>query len=134
MSVVMRIYLGMGAMIALIIVVGGFASFQTNSLANTFIEYRGTAKTSLLANVLTEDLFEARLDSNKYRITKDEKYIEHMRSKIAEIIELEPELYQLMEGYPEQAELDGILNALQEYELAMAQAYELQLQRIALVD
>ena len=38
MSVVMRIYLGMGAMIALIIVVGGFASFQTSSLANTFIE------------------------------------------------------------------------------------------------
>ncbi|MEO0570040.1 MAG: methyl-accepting chemotaxis protein, partial [Pseudomonadota bacterium] len=134
MSVVMRIYLGMGAMIALIIVVGGFASFQTNSLANTFIEYRGTAKTSLLANVLTEDLFEARLDSNKYRITKDEKYIEHMRSNIAEIIELEPELYQLMEGYPEQAELDGILNALQEYDVAMAQAYDLQQQRTVLVD
>lgn len=133
MSIAMRIYLGMGAMIALILAVGGFAAFQTNSLANTFVEYRGTAKTSLVANEVTEDLFDARLASTKYRLTKNTKYIEEMHSNLAEITELAPELRAMMEGYPEQAELAEIVKLLQEYKAGMDSAYDLQQQRNDLV-
>ncbi len=135
MSIVMRIYLGMGAMIALIVLVGGFASFQTKNFADTFVEYRGTAKTSLIANELTEDLFEARLDSSKYRITKDRKYIDGYEGRdgvlgnIAEIVTLSPELIEMMEGYPEQAELTEIADLLSEYRDSMEAAYEKQTMR-----
>ncbi|MCV3274427.1 methyl-accepting chemotaxis protein [Roseobacter sinensis] len=140
MSIVMRIYLGMGAMIALVVIVGGFASYQTNRLADTFVEYRGTAKTSLIANELTEDLFEARLDSSKYRITKDRKYIDGYNGRdgvignIEEIVELSPELIEMMEGYPEQVELTNIADLLIEYETSMEAAYEKQTERDAYVE
>ncbi|MEM6758517.1 MAG: methyl-accepting chemotaxis protein [Pseudomonadota bacterium] len=136
MSIVSRIYFGMGAMIALVVIVGGFASYQTNKLADTFVEYRGTAKTSLLATELAEDLFEARLASSKYRITKDRRYIDGdaiigagVRGNIAEILELSPELMEMMDGYPEQAELTLITDQLIEYQNLMEAAYEQQVQR-----
>ncbi len=135
MSIVMRTYLGMGAMIAIVLIVGGFASYQTNTLADTFVEYRGTAKTSLIANEVTEDLFEARLASSKYRITKDRKYIDGdkngggVHGNIDEIVELAPELIEMMEGYPEQAELTNITDLLVEYETLMEEVYEKQIQR-----
>ncbi|WP_299968375.1 methyl-accepting chemotaxis protein [uncultured Roseobacter sp.] len=122
-------------MIALIVLVGGFASFQTKNFADTFVEYRGTAKTSLIANELTEDLFEARLDSSKYRITKDRKYIDGYEGRdgvlgnIAEIVTLSPELIEMMEGYPEQAELTEIADLLSEYRDSMEAAYEKQTMR-----
>lgn len=114
MSIVMRIYLGIGVMIALVVIVGGVGAYQTNRLAHTFLEYQSTAKTSLVATAITEDLLEARVDSAKYRATKDRKYLDGydgndgVFQNIAEILELTPELIDRMEGYPEQAELENI--------------------------
>ncbi|MDW3224784.1 MAG: methyl-accepting chemotaxis protein [Paracoccaceae bacterium] len=134
MSIVMRIYLGMGAMIALVLVVGGFASFQTNNIANTFVEYRKTARESLLAGDIMEDMFEARLAAGKYRLVKDEKYLDVLRENVAEITVLEAELHDMMTGYEGLDSLDEIPVMLEEYQQAMDQAFVLQNQRDALVE
>lgn len=133
MSLVMRVYVGMGAMIALILVVGGFASFQTGGLARTFVEYRTTAKSSLLASYLAEDMFEARMASMKYRIDKTESNLQEVADNITEIVELKPELYAMLEGYPEQAGLDALAPLLAEYGTSMEHAFALQQEREVLV-
>lgn len=122
MSIVMRIYLGMGAMIALIVVVGGFSSFQTNGLADTFVEYRASAQTSLLATELTHALTEARIASSKYRESENPEYIEELSTKVAKIIQLAPNLHQNLEGYPEQDSIRAIPNLLIEFEESMRKA------------
>lgn len=134
MSIVMRIYLGMGAMIALIMAVGGFAAFQTNTLANTFVEYRATAKTSLQSGRMIEDLFDARIASLKFRATEDTAEITRLSGDISEIRAIQIDLYELLEGYPEQDNLALITELLEEYETAMGQAYSLQQQRDTLVE
>ncbi|MFK7878789.1 methyl-accepting chemotaxis protein [Roseobacter sp.] len=133
MSLVRRIYLGMGAMIALILAVGGIASFQTSNLANTFVDYRTTARESLLSADIMEDLFEARMAAGKYRLTKDDAQIELLKENIAEITVLEAELHEIMKRHEGLDGLDQIPVMLEEYEQAMLQAYELQQQRNTLV-
>lgn len=125
MSITTRINLGMGAIIALIFVTCGFAIFQTNLLANTFIEYRGTARTSLIANEVTADLYEARIEAMKYRLTRDPEHLGLASNELSEILTLKPEWYQLMAGYPERSQLDGILESLSEYEALMKESHAL---------
>lgn len=131
MSLVMRVYVGMGAMIALLIVVGGFAAFQTGGLASTFVEYRTTAKSSLLASDMAEDLYEARIASLKFRTNKKPENIDVLSENIAEIMEIEAEM---LEGFPEREGLAEIPTLLTEYEAAMKQAFDLQQKRDQLVE
>ncbi|WP_299505076.1 methyl-accepting chemotaxis protein [uncultured Roseobacter sp.] len=133
MSVVMRIYLGMAAMICLIVFVGGIASLQTNKLANTFVDYRGTAKTTLLATDAIEDLFEARLAALKYRTTGDKAHAGEVADNVAEIFAAEEDLLTALEGYPEQAALTGIHELMETYAADMTEASSLQDQRNSLV-
>lgn len=139
MSLTKRISLGMGVIIALMILVGAFAAFQTNKLAGFFMEYRGTAKTSLVAVAMAEDLAEARQASLTYRLTKDPTYIsgdetrDGVNGNIDEIIANYDELVTRMDGYPEQAELTDIVGSLEEYRNSMASAYAKQKERDALV-
>ncbi|MEP2641592.1 methyl-accepting chemotaxis protein [Roseobacter sp.] len=130
----MRIYLSMGAMVALMLVVGGFGAYQTSRLASTFVDYRSTAKESLIAGDIMEDIFEARLASSKYRLTGDPAHLESVRENIAEVLEFEGQLREMMTGYEGLEELEQIPAALEEYEQSMAQAVELQAQRNQLVD
>lgn len=133
MSVVMRIYLGMGALILLILLVGGIASLQTSKLANTFVDYRGTAKTTLLATDVAEDLFEARIAALKYRASGDKDQAAEVASNIAEISELESDMVAALEGYPEQEALADLPELLETYATSMTQASALQDQRNSLV-
>lgn len=135
MSLVMRIYAGMGAMIALLVVVGGFAVFKTGGIANTFFEYQTTAKASLLATSMMEDLFEARMNALKYRSDKDTGHVDVLQADIAEIAEFEAELVEMLEGYPEQqAGLERIPELLDVYEASMLEAVVFQQQRDVLVE
>ena len=134
MSLIKRIYIGMGAMIVLIVVVGGFASYQTNRLANTFVEYRTTAKASLLAADMMEDLFEARMASLKYRVSKDSGLVDELQGNIAEISNLQTDMLEVLEGYPAQDGISQVGGMLAEYETSMLEAVGLQRQREELVN
>ena len=122
MSIVMRIYLGMGAMIALIVVVGWFTSTQTHVLADTFDEYRVTTRTSLLAADLTHELTVARIASLKYQETWQPELLEELSANIAKITRLAPDLYRALEGYQVQDNLLRVPALLIEFETSMRQA------------
>ncbi|MCV3272310.1 methyl-accepting chemotaxis protein [Roseobacter sinensis] len=134
MSIITRIYLGMGAMTLLILAVGGFAAFQTNSLANTFEGYRGTAKTSLVANEMTEDLLEAKFVSQRYWMTKNEDYLASMEENLAEVREVANQLFQSMAGYAEQSEVVAVTELVTLFETTMAEALGYQKERDALLE
>ncbi|WP_436399407.1 methyl-accepting chemotaxis protein [Roseobacter sp. S98] len=133
MTLAMRIYLGMGSMVALIVILGGFAAFQTSRLADTFIDYRTTARDSLLAGDFLEDMFEARLASAKYRLTKDQAFVEEVSGNIAEVVDLKKALTEIISHYEGLGPVAGIPDLLAEYERLMGEAYELQQQRDTLV-
>lgn len=134
MSIVMRVYLGMGLMVAIVVGFGGFAALQTSDLANTFVEYRATARQSLLAADIQEDIFEARLASSKYRLTKDSRYIAEVRDNLNEVKELKNQLAELGSRYEGLTALDAIPGILEEYEQSLMQALELQRERDVLVE
>jgi methyl-accepting chemotaxis protein len=129
MSLTLRIYLSMGAFAGLVVLIGTFGSLQTNSLANTFIEYRKTAKGSLTANAITEDLFEARIASLKYRATKDDKYIRGLSENIQEIQKLEAVLSKTLMDFPDSPGMQQIGVQLDAYEAHMQAAFDLQTRR-----
>lgn len=129
MSIVMRIYLGMGAMIALIVVVGGFSAFQTSGLVTTFSEYRAVAKGGLMAGKMMEDLDLARTNALKYRLDKDEAHVEEVSRNITEINAIEADMFKLLDGFPEQDGLEEIPPLLNEYEASMVTAVTFQNER-----
>ena len=134
MSIAKRIYFGMGAMIALIVCVGGFASYEVSRLAQTFVDYRGTAKSSLQASDIAEDLFEARLASSKFRLVRDPKYVELAHENVAEVLAGVPALYDGMAAYRERDLLNGIPALMEEYAATLDNAVALQAQRNDLVE
>ncbi len=134
MSLVMRIYLGMGAMVALLLLVGGFAAFQTNSLSSTFVEYRTTAKESLLASDIMEDVFEARVAVYDYRLDKKQASLDLLHSNIAEVDEAFAEFSQMVGRYTGHDGLLEVATMLEEYATSMDRAAELQNRRDMLVD
>lgn len=133
MSLSLRIYLGMGAMVALIVLLGGFAAFQTNRLAETFVEYRETARQSLLAGDFLEDMFEARLASSKYRLTKNEAQLDDVQGNIGELLALNTELEAIISHYDSLDDVAQLPVLLDEYQQLMLRAYEFQKQRNSLV-
>jgi methyl-accepting chemotaxis protein len=133
MSIAMRIYLGMAAMISLILFVGGVASWQTSKLANTFGEYRETAKTTLLMTDVIEDLFEARIAGFKYRATGDKQFSAEVAGNISEIHASEEAMIAALNGLPEQEFLLDIPVMMTRYEEAMGKASSLRDQRDELV-
>ncbi|GFE50347.1 hypothetical protein So717_21000 [Roseobacter cerasinus] len=133
MSILMKISLGMGAIVALMIAVGGFASVQTSQLARTFLEYRGTAKNSLVAADVTKDLFEARLASLKYRATKDNTYIDEVTENISEIDAVRDQLDAYIASYPDMPNVAAISTQLRSYQQLLQTAYTQQSERNTLV-
>ena len=133
MSIKMQIFAGMLAMISLVVLVGAFASYQTSKLADIFVEYRTTARSSLMAGDIVEDMYKARLASSKYRLTKNAQYVEDVKSNIAEIAELTPALQGALATYGGAAELNALPSLLAEYEQSLKDAFDLQQQRDALV-
>lgn len=134
MSIAMRVYLGMGLLVSILVGVGGFAVLQTTNLTDIFVEYRATARQSLLATDIQEDVFEARLASSKYRLTKDPRYLEEVRNNLGEVIGLNAELAELSITSAGRDGLNAVEDMLVEYEESVNRAFEFQQQRDVLVE
>ncbi len=133
MSIVGRIYLGVSVMMALMVMIGAFGAWQTGQLANTFVEYRSTAKGTQLSGFIQEDMFEARISSLKYRATRDPAYVDSLSSNIEEVRELEADLTTIAAQYPNAPSVADIIADLGLYEGEMLQAFALQQERQTLV-
>jgi len=129
MSIAMRIYFGMGAMVLLVFAIGGFSGWQTNALARTFMDYRATSHDSHLAENLVEELYESRIASGKYRLTKDKAYLADLEENVRAIQALRPGLDEISQSYPELARTSEVPNMMQTYLAKAKQASTLQDQR-----
>ena len=133
MSLVRQLYLGMGALLALTICISAFGVFQTRSLATDFVEYRTTAKSSQIANVLSENLFETRMAAQKFRLNGDFSLEEEVHGSIADVQESVGLLADHIKSYPEGEELTPVPEMLDRYQALLDEALELQRKRNELV-
>ncbi|WP_299877476.1 methyl-accepting chemotaxis protein [uncultured Sulfitobacter sp.] len=67
MSIVKRIYLGMGAMIALIVIAGSYSIYQATRISQNFSEFKEISTTAAIADSMTSSLIDARLASFQFR-------------------------------------------------------------------
>ncbi|MGC3938133.1 methyl-accepting chemotaxis protein [Roseobacter sp. EG26] len=134
MSISRLIFLSMGSLVALIILVGGFASFETRGLAKTFTEYRAVASGGIMAGKMMEDLDFARTAALHYRFDQNEEHVAVVSDNLAKITAIEKEMFELLDGFPEQEGLEDIPPLLAEYEASMLRAVTLQNESAALVE
>ncbi|MBW4709545.1 HAMP domain-containing protein [Roseobacter sp. YSTF-M11] len=134
MSISRLIFSSMGALVAIIIMVGGFASFETRGLALTFTEYRAVASGGVMAGKMMEDLDLARTAALHYRFDQNEEHVAKVSENLAKITAIEKEMFELLEGFPEQEGLEDIPPLLAEYEASMLRAVTLQNETVALVE
>lgn len=85
-SVSRRIYLGFSIVLGLLAALAVVSYVATTQLAETYSEYRGTARQTLRVNDFVEDLFEARMAAFKYRIAPSAEAANEVDDNIAEII------------------------------------------------
>jgi len=75
-----------------LLILSTFAIATTLLIKTTFVEYRGTARTTLAAGAIFEDVFEARMAALKWRLSPDASHIEEFRDNIEELKVAEAEL------------------------------------------
>ncbi|MFK7882136.1 methyl-accepting chemotaxis protein [Roseobacter sp.] len=134
MSISKLIFSSMGALVAIIILVGGFASFETRGLTVTFKEYRTVASSGIIAGKMMEDLDLARSAALHYRFDLNEEHVADVSENLAKITAIEKEMFEMLEGFPEQEGLEEIPPLLEEYEAAMFRVVTLQNESTVLVD
>ncbi|GAB5512155.1 MAG: hypothetical protein Rhims3KO_35560 [Hyphomicrobiales bacterium] len=126
MSIARLIVLSMGALVTLVVLVGLFSTFETRQLTRTFVEYRAVASSGLLASKMMEDLDIARTAALKYRFNPDDANVEVVVENLDKIVAIEKEMYEALQGFPEQEIIEQIPPLLSEYEAAMLKAVEFQ--------
>ncbi len=131
-SVGRRIYFGFGVVLAILASLAAFSFMSTVNQSDTFTEYRGTARQTLLINDLVEDLFQARMAALKYRASRSDEMAEEVSSNIAEITATAPELLELFADEPETlSELQALKDQVEQYGAAFGEMRVLQSAREA---
>ncbi len=96
MSIKLKISLAMGALIVLLMIVGGTASLLTQRLADTFSEYRETAQTSILLSRLEQELYMTRVASLEYQTNGGEEHIAEFEKHLESILQSKAQLEELV--------------------------------------
>ena len=129
-----RIYTGFGITLFLLCVLAVVSLFATWNLSSVFSEYRGTARQSLFANNLIEDLYKTRMSALKYRIASSELAEEEVRDNAQNIIDKQSRIAELFESEPEwAARMEKLSEDAKQYVNAFDQMTELQTKREELV-
>lgn len=81
-------------LLALIAIVG------TLKVRSVFIDYRQTAQSTVQANAIFEDLFEARMAALQWRVSPGDASAEELRSNIAEVHKMEETFQSVKTGEP----------------------------------
>lgn len=116
-----------------LLILASFAIAVSLLIRSTFVEYRETARTTLTANAVIEDIFEARMGSLKWRLSPTEESIEEVRSNMEELFFAEAEitavtgngsrLFETFNGlkadlYTYQSQFDQMVDAKSNFEVA----------------
>lgn len=127
MSIVKRIYLGMGAMIALIVLAGSFAIYQASKLAENFADYRQISVTAAMADTLTSNLVSARLAAFQFRTRSDPNAAESLAAYFDAVWEKEAELVEHFQGTDQENTITEAGDNLRGYNESVERAIALRL-------
>lgn len=104
-------------LIAGLLVLSAFAVASTLLIKITFAEYRDTARTTLTANAIFEDVFEARMANMNWRLSETDENINEFRANIDNLKTAEADLKAIAGDDPRIVEIFKTLDAdLAEYE------------------
>ncbi len=126
MSISKKVYLGMASLVVLLVVSGLITAFLTFGLKTSFSEYRSTARASLLANDVAEDVFEARIAGLKYRATGADRYVTELAGNLDEVRETQIQLQEIAQGTTFLDEVNTIPASVDEYQSRFESAVALQ--------
>ncbi len=84
-----KLYGAFGLILTMLLLLSTFAFVGTKNLGGIFTEYRATARQTLVANELLEDLLEARLAVMKYRINQSEDNVKSLHENTDELINID---------------------------------------------
>lgn len=133
-SIARRINIGFAFVIATVIGLAAFAYITVITLAETFHDYRDASQETLLLNDLTEDLFEARIASIKYRMNPSDELAAEVASNIQEITDADLNIAAL-NAHPEvKNELASLADYAGEYAASFNRMSDLQAERNVIVD
>lgn len=100
-----------------IILLAVFAIGVTLIIRSTFVEYRATARATLAANAVLEDVFEARIGALKWRLSPEERYVAEVRGNMDELRLAEAEIARIVDSGSDLMNMAQSLGAdLTEYE------------------
>lgn len=110
-SISNRINLGFFLTTVIVSGVAFLSYFAINILGNSFKDYRGLSKQTLVINDFVEDIFQARLAAIKYQMSPSEQSKSEVRGNIAEIVR-DVQAYRDIRSDPETAVHLDVLSEL----------------------
>ncbi|NSX54716.1 methyl-accepting chemotaxis protein [Parasulfitobacter algicola] len=134
-SISRKISIGMGGLAFLLAIVATIAIISAIMFGSNFTQYRETARQSLMANGIAEDLFEAQIAAITYQKTPSDSVAEVLASNLQEVLETEERARELFAKRPEALKiLTDVKSGLDEFQLAFDAARAAQSDRDVLVE
>ncbi len=127
MSIVKRIYLGMGAMIALIVIAGSYSIYQASKLSESFFMYREISAITSLADSMASNLVDARLAAFQFRSRSNPNAEESLINSIENIFVDQAALSERLEGTAVKETLDETVVQVRNYKTIMEEVFALRL-------
>lgn len=129
LSVAGRIYLAFGILIGLTSILGVMSVMKTDAVSETFTDYRGTARQSLLLADLQSEVFTARLAVMKFRIQDSEETANKVRAHLSAIVDAEGRAEELVQDPARLEAIRGAIEMARNYREAFDRAAALQQRR-----
>ena len=86
LSLTQRLMCGFGVVVGILAAISVFSIYKVGVLSAYFAEYRGTARESVFAGAVGEDVLEARLASQKYLLNFTDEAADDVRGNIDEVV------------------------------------------------
>ncbi len=134
LSIRAKLFLGFGAVLALVAGLAGFSYWNSQISSDSFAQYRTNGRASIGFADLALHITNARLAVMKFRAQDDPVALATVREAVAEMAEIQDRLSSIGVTAEQAALLDGIRADSQAYATAFEQAVALQAQRHEVFD
>ena len=129
-----KIGLGMGAILAFLVVVSLVTGLGLNGAVSNFSEYRTTARESNYMGRIQANLLEARLGVKDFILNGSDEARERVNQRIAALQEIMQSSRETLAGSESLAEMEAMSRQIDQYGAAFQQVVQFREQRNVLVD
>ena len=129
-----KIGLGMGLVLAFLVVVSLVTGFGLNGAVSNFTEYRTTARQTNYMGRVQANLLEARLGVKDFILTGSDEAQERVTGRVAALQEIMQSTKELFAGSEALAEIEAMSRQVDQYAAAFQQVVQFRQQRDTLVD